>query len=60
MTTTMTLDYAKISPSVLANRIERDFNCFCFYHDMNEDRFSFTVTECDNLEAVNRILEAYK
>ena len=60
MTTTMILDYAKISPAVLANRIERDFNCFCFYHDVNEDRFSFTVTECNDLKAVNGILKAYR
>ena len=40
---TVIIEYATISPAVLASIIENKFTCFCNWRDINEDSFEFTV-----------------
>lgn len=41
---TVIIEYATISPAVLANRIEKAFpGCMCNWKDIDEDYFEFTV-----------------
>ena len=37
------IKYAMISPAVLATIVENTFDCFCDWHDVNEDFFEFVV-----------------
>ena len=41
---TFVIEYAKISPAVLAAILENKFTSFCSWRDINEDSFEFTVT----------------
>jgi hypothetical protein len=38
------IEYAKVSPAVLANRIEA-LGVFCMYNDIDEDYFSISVVQ---------------
>ena len=40
---TFVIEYATISPAVLATIVENTFDCFCDWHDVNEDFFEFVV-----------------
>ena len=40
---TFVIEYARISPAVLATIVENTFDCFCDWHDVNEDFFEFVV-----------------
>lgn len=40
---TFVIEYAMISPAVLATIVENTFDCFCDWHDVNEDFFEFVV-----------------
>lgn len=40
---TVIIEYAKISPAVLADKIERAFSCLCKWKDIDEDYYEFTV-----------------
>ena len=40
---TFVIEYATISPAVLAAILENKFTCFCSWRDINEDSFEFTV-----------------
>ena len=44
---TVILEYARISPAVLENIIERAFNAFCYWSDIDEDYYEFTVACVD-------------
>ena len=51
------IEYAVISPAVLANNIEKAFACLCNWRDIDEDYFEFTVIgvcawDMDELEYV--------
>ena len=51
------IEYAVISPAVLANKIEKAFTCLCNWRDIDEDYFEFTVIgvcacDMDELEGV--------
>ena len=51
------IEYAVISPAVLANKIEKAFTCLCNWRDIDEDYFEFTVIgvcacDMDELEDV--------
>ena len=51
------IEYAVISPAVLANKIEKAFACLCNWRDIDEDYFEFTVIgvcacDMDELEGV--------
>ena len=50
---TFVIEYAKISPAVLAAILENKFTCLCSWRDINEDSFEFTVT----LASENNIAE---
>ena len=41
---TFVIEYATISPAVLAAILENKFTCFYTWRDINEDSFEFTVT----------------
>ena len=54
---TVIIEYAVISPAVLATKIETAFPCLCYWRDIGEDYFEFTVIgvcarEMDELEDV--------
>ena len=54
---TVIIEYAVISPAVLANKIEKAFSCLCNWRDIDEDYFEFTVIgvcacDMDELEDV--------
>ena len=40
---TFVIEYAMISPAVLATIVGNTFDCFCGWHDINEDFFEFVV-----------------
>ena len=40
---TFVIEYAIISPAVLATIVENTFDCFCDQHDVNEDFFEFVA-----------------
>jgi len=40
---TVIIEYAKISPAVLASRIEKAFECLTNWRDIDEDYFEFSV-----------------
>ena len=56
---TVIIDYAVISPSVLASRIERAFGCLCAWHDLSEDFFEFSVMGCHDLAILEDVLAEY-
>ena len=54
---TVIIEYAVISPAVLASKIEKAFTCLCNWRDIDEDYFEFTVIgvcacDMDELEDV--------
>ena len=54
---TVIIEYATISPAVLANKIEKAFACLCNWKDIDEDYYEFTVIgvcacDMDELEDV--------
>ena len=54
---TVIIEYAVISPAVLANKVEKAFSCLCNWKDIDEDYFEFTVIgvcacDMDELEDV--------
>lgn len=53
------LDYALISPAVLAQRVEKAFNCLCSWSDIDEDFFEFRVYGCSDLASLEDVLAEY-
>ena len=54
---TVIIEYATISPAVLASKVEKTFSCLCNWRDIDEDYFEFTVIgvcacDMDELEDV--------
>lgn len=56
---TVIIEYAVISPAVLANRVERAFNCLTSWRDSNEDFFEFSVFDCSDLGMLEDVLAEY-
>ena len=56
---TVIIEYATISPAVLANRIEKAFNCFTMFKNINDDYFEFYVIGCTNLAELEDVLAEY-
>jgi hypothetical protein len=56
---TVIIDYATISPAVLANIVEKAFDCFCNWSDIDEDFFKFSVYDCSDLAGLEKILARY-
>ena len=54
---TVIIEYAVISPAVLASKVEKAFSCLCNWKDIDEDYYEFTVIgvcayDMDELEDV--------
>lgn len=56
---TVIIAYERISPMVLALRIEKGFECLCNWHDIDEDFFEFSVMYCHDLEMLEDVLAEY-
>lgn len=56
---TVIVEYAVISPAVLASRVERAFNCLTSWKDLGEDAFEFSVFGCTDLEMLEDVLAEY-
>ena len=56
---TVIIEYAVISPSVLASIIEKAFNCLTVWIDLNEDYFEFSVYGCTDLAELEDVLAEY-
>lgn len=58
---TVIIEYAVISPAVLANKVEKAFSCcLCSWKDIDEDYFEFTVIgvcACDMDELEDALAE---
>ena len=58
---TVIIEYATISPAVLANKVEKAFACLCNWKDIDEDYFEFTVIgvcACD-MDELEEVLAEY-
>lgn len=56
---TVIIEYAVISPAVLANKIEKAFSCLCNWKDIDEDYFEFSVYGCTDLSELEDVLAEY-
>lgn len=56
---TVIIEYAVISPAVLANRVEDALNCLTLWKDIDEDYFEFSVFNCADLDILEDILAEY-
>ena len=56
---TVIIEYARISPAVLANRISNAFHCLINWKDIDEDYFEFTVYGCTELAELEDVLAEY-
>ena len=59
-TETVSIEYATISPAVLANKVEKSFSCLCNLRDIDEDYFEFRVIgvcACDMDELEDALAE---
>lgn len=57
---TVIIEYAAINPAVLANRVEKTFSCLCYWKDIDEDYYEFTVIDvsaCDMSELEDVLAE---
>ena len=58
---TVIIEYAVISPAVLANKVEKAFSCLCNWEDIDEDYYEFTVIgvcDCD-MDELEDVLAEY-
>lgn len=56
---TVIIEYAFISPAILAHYIERAFGCYTTWRDIDEDYFEFSVFGCSDLEMLEDVLAEY-
>lgn len=56
---TVTIEYAVISPTVLANKIEKAFSCLCNWKDINKDYYEFTVIGAYSMDELEGVLVEY-
>ena len=56
---TVIIEYARISPAVLANRIGNAFHCLTNWKDIDEDYFEFNVYGCTELAELEDVLAEY-
>ena len=56
---TVIIEYARISPTVLANRISNAFHCLTNWKDIDEDYFEFSVYGCTELAELEDVLAEY-
>lgn len=54
------IEYAKIAPDVLADKIEFYFDgALCYYHDLDENYYDFTVIGVTDLADLEDLLAEY-
>ena len=56
---TVIIEYARISPAVLADRISNAFHCLTNWKDIDEDYFEFSVYGCTELAELEDVLAEY-
>ena len=56
---TVIIEYAVISPAVLANKVEKAFSCLCNWRDIDEDYFEFTVIGACDMNELEDVLAEY-
>lgn len=56
---TVIIEYARISPAVLASRIEKAFDCLTSWRELDEDCFEFSVYGCVTLDELEDILAEF-
>ena len=56
---TVIIEYAVISPAVLANRIGSAFHCMTNWKDIDENHFEFYVYGCTDLSELEDVLAEY-
>ena len=56
---TVIIEYAVISPAVLASKIEKAFTCLCNWRDIDEDYFEFTVIGACDMNELEDVLAEY-
>lgn len=56
---TVIIEYARISPAVLASRIEKAFNCLTFWSELDTDCFEFSVYGCVALDELEDVLAEF-
>lgn len=53
------IEYAKISPCVLAERIEKAYRCMTYWRELNEDYFEITVIGQLDLDMLRDLVAEY-
>ena len=56
---TVIIEYARISPAVLASRIEKAFECLTFWRELDTDYFEFSVYGCVALDELEDVLAEF-
>lgn len=56
---TVIIEYARISPAVLASRIEKAFDCLTSWRELDEDYFEFSVYGCVALDELEDVLAEF-
>ena len=56
---TVLINYERISPAVLAHKIERAFACMTKYREVNEDTYELSVFGCTDLVMLEDLLAEY-
>ena len=56
---TVLIKYETISPTVLANTIERTFACVTNYKEIDEDAYELSVFGCTDIATLEDLLAEY-
>ena len=56
---TVLINYERISPAVLAHKIERAFACMTKYKEVDEDTYELSVFGCIDLAMLENLLAEY-
>ena len=56
---TVLINYERISPAVLAHKIERAFACMTKYKEVDEDSYELSVFGCTDLAMLEDLLAEY-
>lgn len=56
---TVIIEYARISPAVLASRIEKAFDCLTAWREIDTDYFEFSIYGCVALDELEDVLAEF-
>ena len=56
---TVLINYERISPTILAHKIERTFACMTKYREVDEDTYELSVFGCTDLAMLEDLLAEY-